>query len=193
MPKGRKENEWARSSFYDIKLENAIKANDATDNGTGEPGPRTTPRSRSSEEAKELVRLFSEVPTNTWNGLFNYIDNLRFHRHTCFATDSDRELSWNFMPLMDEKLGTIEFRRPPGAQTAKDAQKWVVFTVAFASASLEQGWEDQWRSRKEHGTVSELQAFIKQSLMRLGHNWQNALNPEESFVEILAEADLESN
>lgn len=29
--------------------------------------------------------------------------------------------------------------------------------------------------------------------MRLGHNWQNALNPEETFVEIPVEAEPESN
>lgn len=74
--------------------------------------------------------------------MFNYIENIKYKGQICLATNSDRTVSWNFMPLTDEKLGTIEFRRPPGAQTSKDAQKWVVFAVAFASASLEQGWED---------------------------------------------------
>lgn len=153
MPENRKSNTWAKS-FYDIELKNTTKTNQATNNGAIGLG---------SQLRRNLMDFFGEVPTKTWDGLFKHIDNLKSHGGVCLATNSDREVSWNFMPLMDEKLGTIEFRRPPGAQTAKDAQKWVVFAVAFASASLEQGGGsvaleegtcNRWRAPGVHQTGS---------------------------------------
>lgn len=64
MPKGRKNNTWAKSSFSNIELEKAITVN-ATDNGAGESGSQTTPQSELHSEAQKLMRFFGAVSTNT--------------------------------------------------------------------------------------------------------------------------------
>ncbi|KAK3295289.1 uncharacterized protein B0H64DRAFT_459234 [Chaetomium fimeti] len=193
MPEDRKENTWARSSFHDIKLEQAIRADKARANKPGALASHATPQSTLPVEARNLVRLFGEVTTKSWDHLFNWSDGLKLTQSICIGTGSDRFLSWNFMPLMDPR-GTIEFRRPPGAMTAESAQKWVIFAVAFASASFEDKWKDTWRHKKDHATVSELQEFIKTGLMRLGGEWEGVLDPMEIFVEVTSEAaPLESS
>ncbi|KAI1465084.1 uncharacterized protein F4812DRAFT_439479 [Daldinia caldariorum] len=44
--------------------------------------------------------------------------------------------AWNLQPSKDGKSGSIEFRRPPGVDTAKKAKHWIAFTMAFVWMSV---------------------------------------------------------
>ncbi|KAI0412559.1 hypothetical protein F5X98DRAFT_391827 [Xylaria grammica] len=62
----------------------------------------------------------------------------------------DRYYRWNFTNLLlvgsgepnklkERKIGTIEFRGPPGSPTADDAVKWADFATHFVWAAIEKG------------------------------------------------------
>ncbi|RWA09451.1 hypothetical protein EKO27_g5666 [Xylaria grammica] len=65
----------------------------------------------------------------------------------------DRYYRWNFTNLLllgsdepnklaERKIGTIEFRGPPGSPTAEDALKWADFATHFVWAATEKGSRD---------------------------------------------------
>jgi len=70
----------------------------------------------------------------------------------------DRYYRWNFNNLLimgtgepnklkERKIGTIEFRGPPGSATAKEAMKWVQFTTYFVWAAIEKGSEEYFKDQ----------------------------------------------
>ena len=83
---------------------------------------------------------------------------------------NDRYWGWNFNNLLlmgqsesykESKIGTVEFRRPPGSRTLADALKWVHFTTKFVWAATERGTQDYFRNLKGKPTKSELKDFMK--------------------------------
>lgn len=82
----------------------------------------------------------------------------------------DRYWGWNFNNLLlmgqsesyeESKIGTVEFRRPPGSPTLAAALKWLHFTTRFVWAATERGSKDYFRSLKGKPTKSELKDFMK--------------------------------
>ncbi|KAL6707611.1 hypothetical protein ACN47E_003961 [Coniothyrium glycines] len=43
---------------------------------------------------------------------------------------------WNFMPLIKDSMGTIEFRQPPGSSNSAAAKLWVTFAASFIQGAV---------------------------------------------------------
>ena len=76
---------------------------------------------------------------STWRGhqaAFNYIDNSARDNIIDFVCP-DKYRAWNFLPSKQGGPGSIEFRRPPGVVTAKQAKHWIAFTMAFIEMAMQ--------------------------------------------------------
>lgn len=76
---------------------------------------------------------------STWRGhqvAFDYIDNAARDDIIDFVCP-DKYRSWNFLPSKQGGPGSIEFRRPPGVVTAKQAKHWIAFTMAFIEMAMQ--------------------------------------------------------
>ncbi|KAK4099070.1 hypothetical protein N658DRAFT_488032 [Parathielavia hyrcaniae] len=93
--------------------------------------------------------------------------------------DERRYLSWNFENVT-APCGTIEFRRPPGVNSAPKAIHWAAFALGFVSMAQAYDWASI-APLTTLGSVAELQSFITQGLERLGPTYSDALS--EPIVE----------
>ena len=49
----------------------------------------------------------------------------------------DKYRAWNLLPCKEDGFGSIEFCRPRGVVNAKQAKRWIVFTMAFVNMAIE--------------------------------------------------------
>ncbi|KAM7187543.1 hypothetical protein V8F33_011190 [Rhypophila sp. PSN 637] len=74
-----------------------------------------------------------------------------------------RYVGWNFQHVTD-KCGTIEFRRPPGVDTADDALYWICFTVGFVSQAIRTDWNDKRYDKAGKPGAGDLDDFVRSGL-----------------------------
>ncbi|RYP76041.1 hypothetical protein DL769_003698 [Monosporascus sp. CRB-8-3] len=146
MPADRKNNEWAMSNFL---APNTLKA---------------------------VKDAYAAVPRAGWVPLFALYDKIRMvqniHRE---LHGSDRYMSWNFSNVTDE-CGTIEFRRPPGVDSAVKARHWAGFALAFIAQGMATDWRDMSStSLKFHVPVPYLARFVDSGEKRLESASRGAL------------------
>ena len=178
MPPSRKLTPWARSSFRQITR------------WTDPAEVRLLPALSST--SKDLAASFHKVTTGekTWKHLFDHFESKIKRNESIPHVFDDRNVSMNFLPINNGICGTVEFRRPPGVETAQDAQKWAAFALAFMSASLTPAWAADAKARSstnKNATVAELQTFLQQGLTHLAgatgiKDWKSVMVPK-SFVE----------
>ncbi|PWO21329.1 GPI ethanolamine phosphate transferase 3, partial [Pyrenophora tritici-repentis] len=48
----------------------------------------------------------------------------------------DYPFRWNFTPLLEDDIGTVEFLQPPQSLSAKDTKRWVTLAASFVQAAL---------------------------------------------------------
>ena len=88
-----------------------------------------------------------------------------------FVNPEDRYWGWNFNNLLlmgqneptkakERKIGTVEFRRPPGSETADDVLKWVRFTTRFVWQSIEVGSKEYLQKLQVQPTKSDFTKFM---------------------------------
>ncbi|KAM7200877.1 hypothetical protein V8F20_005119 [Naviculisporaceae sp. PSN 640] len=77
-----------------------------------------------------------------------------------------RYVSWNFQHV-DDPCGTVEFRRPPGVSSAKDALHWIAFTFGFVSEAIKTDWD----ANEYNGTAvqdfTKLDQFVRRGITRI--------------------------
>ncbi|KAK0744385.1 hypothetical protein B0T21DRAFT_357744 [Apiosordaria backusii] len=157
MPAERKQNAFALSSF------------------TGVPPPDDREAIRLFDEPKrlKLQNLYGMVPTAGWGPLFKHLEQITSRvkfRHNC---DLSRLRSFNFSPLLDDNCLTIEFRRPPGADTAAKATKWAAFALCFFAAAIDPSWnahtsKPSLRNSKSLPSLKDFQSFLERGRAVLG-------------------------
>ena len=166
MPADRKENEWAVSNVV----------------------------GRGAGVSQKLRRSYSLVPAQTWARLFKLLDKVTPGTvHGLLASDS-RYLSWNFEHITQD-CGTVEFRRPPGVDSARKASHWAAFALGFVAQAMDS--ETDWarlEALKTVGSVEELRTFVTQGLERLGTTCSGALNvvrEDPSPPDVLTQEELD--
>lgn len=65
-------------------------------------------------------------------GLMNPLEN-NYNRQDLF----DRTFAWNFKNLLPGGTGTVEYRRPPGVQSANPCVDWVKLAITFVRAAIQ--------------------------------------------------------
>jgi hypothetical protein len=147
MPAERKDNPWATSNVA----------------------------GRGSKVNQKLRRTYSQVPTKSWAQLFTLLNKVTPKLvYSLLSGDCDRRyLSWNFENVT-ESCGTVEFRRPPGVDSAAKAIHWAAFTLGFVARALAVDWAP-FESLNTLGSVGELERFIAQGLLVLGPSTADSL------------------
>ncbi|KAL2138087.1 hypothetical protein VTI28DRAFT_7492 [Corynascus sepedonium] len=118
---------------------------------------------------QKLKKAYSLVPTQSWVHLFKLFDKAVTPKHVhqlLSGNYESRYVSWNFENVT-QPCGTVEFRRPPGADSAAKAIHWAAFTLGFVARALATDWAP-FASLKTVGSVSYLEQFITQGLQNLG-------------------------
>ena len=82
---------------------------------------------------------YSAVNQKSWGPLFAIIDKVKSTGAVNIELAGNRYMSWNFGNLADQ-CGTVEFRRPPGVDSADKAMYWVAFTLGFVAGALSTQW-----------------------------------------------------
>lgn len=111
--------------------------------------------------------LHGKVPEASWTPLFRSFDEAKTKDQLLRDLISTRCLSWNFKHILS-KCGTVEFRRPPGVQTAQEAIKWTAFAIAYIAHAV---WLQDWnrvRATKTYPSTNELRAAIAAGLGKVG-------------------------
>lgn len=117
---------------------------------------------------------FQAVSTQSWTPLFQILDKICPENIYDIMYSYGKQIAWNFRNLLHE--GTIEFRRPPGVDSARGAKHWAAFVLALFSAAVSTEWNEATiQERLGHPTVSELHRFLNAGLRRLGDTCQGAL------------------
>ncbi|KAM0805111.1 putative amidoligase enzyme-domain-containing protein [Usnea florida] len=101
---------------------------------------------------KALIHLMNAKDEYSW----------QFHESTGESAGTERCYGFNFENLMEGKIGTIEFRRPPCVTNYLDCVMWVEFGASFMQAAMQFGTSaDQLQI---HGPdVAGLAAFVGQA------------------------------
>jgi len=118
---------------------------------------------------QKLKKAYSLVPTQSWVHLFKLFDKAVTPKHVhqlLSGNYESRYVSRNFENVT-QPCGTVEFRRPPGADSAAKAIHWAAFTLGFVARALATDWAP-FASLKTVGSVSYLEQFITQGLQNLG-------------------------
>ncbi|KAK0654171.1 hypothetical protein QBC41DRAFT_351543 [Cercophora samala] len=150
MPAERKQNAFALSSFTGLPPADDQDANDRFN----EPKMRT------------LRSLYHDVPAAGWGPLFQHLEKVRNGISFRQNWDLYRLRSFNFSPLLDENCLTIEFRRPPGVDTAAKATKWTSVALCFFASAIDSAWNVQTsgpplRDSKSRPTLKEFKTFLE--------------------------------
>lgn len=156
MPAERKATPWAYSSSNPPDL-----AGDRTEHQV-------------IKKLSQGIQDFNQVPTRGWQQVFQRFDRMKM-RQMVFAefNGGSRYQSWNFAHLVDQ-CGTVEFRRPPGVRSAREATKWVALALGCVRASLSFDWTAKGRVQ-HHANVADFTKFVKSGLEALGRYIDNAL------------------
>jgi hypothetical protein len=182
MPASRKQAPWARSNFREISR--------SPDDPSDSKGDRLNPWALSKAE-KELVTFFNNMKKSKkpWAHLFQHFDTKVKENEDIKSLADTRHVSMNFLAI-NASCGTVEFRRPPGVKTAKEAERWVAFALGFISAALDpkSGFVKQWSSQKTDATVADLQKFIGHGLVRLA-----SLTSKESWKQVVKSTSFEED
>ncbi|KAK4194107.1 putative amidoligase enzyme-domain-containing protein [Triangularia verruculosa] len=151
MPADRKENTWARSNFMP---ERPVKGDTSSSNQSVNP---------------KIKRYYSLVQTQSFSQLWKYFDKVTSNQVHSFmantAGNNSRYLSWNFENIT-QQCGTLEFRRPPAADTAEKANHWIAFALGFVAQAIAADWKAV-ESQKRGGGVAELRAHVVRGLQGL--------------------------
>ncbi|KAI0834477.1 hypothetical protein F5Y06DRAFT_300582 [Hypoxylon sp. FL0890] len=67
--------------------------------------------------------------------IFKTIDTLDRDEIVDFISPA-KSFAWNFQPSKEGRSGSIEFRRPPGVDSAKKTKHWVAFAMSFIWMSM---------------------------------------------------------
>ncbi|KAL3428490.1 swim zinc finger domain protein [Phlyctema vagabunda] len=125
------------------------------------------------EDAPKAWRdAYLKVPTATWKPLFSEFEKIKMRQRVYADTGSNRYMSWNFSNI-EATCGTIEFRRPPGVQSAAEAKHWASFALGFISQALVSDL-DALRNSKNYATVKQLEDFVRGGASRLERLSQGA-------------------
>ncbi|KAK4248642.1 hypothetical protein C7999DRAFT_13395 [Corynascus novoguineensis] len=124
---------------------------------------------------QKLKKAYSLLPAQSWKYLFELFDKTVTPKHVYQLLSGNYEsryVSWNFENVT-QPCGTVEFRRPPGADSAAKAIHWAGFTLGFVARALAMDWAP-FVSLKTVGSVTDLEQFIIQGLQKLGPTSQPA-------------------
>lgn len=123
---------------------------------------------RASEStSRKVTDLYKKVTKNGFGPLFGYVDSQgtrNFHQAISGSSNA-RYQSWNFEHVATPR-GTIEFRRPPGLDSGRDAVFWVGFALAFIAKAMTTDY-GVLGTRKTPGTVEELKEAIEDGVRAL--------------------------
>ena len=130
---------------------------------------------RSPSVNEKLKRAYTLVPAHSWAYIFKLLDKTTpKHVHDMLSGGwRSRYCSWNFENVM-EACGTIEFRRPPGADSPDRSIHWTAFTLGFVARALATDWAP-YASLKTVGSVADLERFILGGISTLGPTMNGAL------------------
>ncbi|KAI0104179.1 putative amidoligase enzyme-domain-containing protein [Nemania sp. FL0031] len=113
-----------------------------------------------------LKTAYESVPSASWKPLFSIFDKVKLKPMAYICLGENRSVSWNFANVM-AACGTVEFRRPPGVKTAKEARFWAAFTLGFVRNSLDTDWAP-FNSVVSYLNVKDLENFIRTGALTLG-------------------------
>ncbi|KAI1170624.1 hypothetical protein F4777DRAFT_583719 [Nemania sp. FL0916] len=175
-------------SFYDEPITRIMPA-DRKNNQWAQSslqGPKARP---------ELKTAYSSVPSASWMPLFAIFDQVTMRPMVYLCFGQDRYVSWNFAHVTDA-CGSVEFRRPPGVNSAKDAEFWIAFTLGFVQNSFETDW-DTLKNQSYYPSVGQLSDFAQAGVRRLGPSAAAALRrrlieEDTSPATVYSKAELES-
>ncbi|KAM7219064.1 hypothetical protein V8F06_005502 [Rhypophila decipiens] len=157
LPLHRKASTWAASNCADIR------------------NPMLKDKPMNESVNKNLVAAYKSVSQKGWKiGLFDsYFGKGQVTLHSVYSLMSgstnldngrrSRYVGWNFQHVTD-KCGTIEFRRPPGVDTADDALYWICFTVGFVSQAIRTDWNDKRYDKVGKLGTGDLDDFVRSGL-----------------------------
>ncbi|KAK4251737.1 putative amidoligase enzyme-domain-containing protein [Corynascus novoguineensis] len=127
--------------------------------------------------SNKLKRAYTLVPAHSWAYIFKLLDKTTpKHVHGMLSGGwrwRSRYCSWNFENVT-EACGTIEFRRPPGADSPDSSIHWAAFTLGFVARALATDWAP-YASLKTVGSVADLERFILGGISTLGPTMNGAL------------------
>ncbi|KAH6661398.1 hypothetical protein BKA67DRAFT_531451 [Truncatella angustata] len=87
--------------------------------------------------------IYRPTPTSrrSRKPLFFILEKIKMKPMVYREMGQDKYQSWNFGHLTNQ-CGNIEFRRPPGVQTAADAKPWTAYTLSFINMAITMsiGW-----------------------------------------------------
>ena len=128
----------------------------------------------SREAPRDLYNAYAQVPYASWGPLFQRIDGIKMKQLVFRALGENRNMSWNFGNITSQ-CGTVEFRRPPGVQSAAAAKHWAAFTLSFIAQAMSEDWSQK-QSAKEYPKVQRLLLFLVDGVNKLERASKNALN-----------------
>ncbi|KAI1177111.1 putative amidoligase enzyme-domain-containing protein [Nemania sp. FL0916] len=137
--------------------------------------PWAMPNFQSERAPAFWEKKYADVSAQTWAPLFSIFDAITQIGTPHMEMSRYRYTSWNFSYLATQ-CGTIEFRRPPSAQTESVARHWIGVALGFISQALNTDF-NQYTSSKTHPSVQELLGFLAQGTARLDLLSQRCLDP----------------
>lgn len=138
---------------------------------------KANPWAQSNVEKFPAWRTASlQVPQKRWAPLFDSFDKHKMIAQLLLSIPTDRYVAWNFLNL-NATCGTIEFRRPPGVQSSKEAKHWAAVALGFVANATElQDWNAV-KLTNTHPSSNSLRSAITRGTERLGQSLQGALRP----------------
>ncbi|TWU71855.1 hypothetical protein ED733_003304 [Metarhizium rileyi] len=109
--------------------------------------------------------LYNKISSDTWAPLFDALDEVRFLPLVPLEIFTTKHQSWNFKHLRSE-CGTLEFRRPPGVETAEEAIYWAAFALGFIKGAMTCDWSIK-KMSKAHADSKALKSFVHDGLSQL--------------------------
>ncbi|POR38150.1 Uncharacterized protein TPAR_01664 [Tolypocladium paradoxum] len=138
--------------------------------------PWATSNMVSEKTAKNVRDAHAAVRHSSWGPLFRIFDEVKAKAQIPLQLFNDKFIAWNFKNLTG--CGTVEFRRPPGVQTAEAARFWTGLTLAFVRQAMDTKW-DSYQTSRSHPTVEHLREFISRGFTKLERTCQGALDVRE--------------
>lgn len=133
-----------------------------------------------------IQEAYKTVATGSWALLFGLLDGSITRADVCSTLQMsyNKLCAWNFVNICSPGgHGTVEFRRPPGVDSAQKAVHWAAFVLGLFAESLALDWaEGGFDEKFSQPSVVDMRSFIAGGLRRLGSNCEGAL-VEEWVVE----------
>ena len=136
------------------------------------------------QDLKVIQKTYEDVPTGSWGPLFRLLDTIQAVDVCKTIQHNNKAAGWNFLNICtSDGHGTVEFRRPPGADSARKAIHWTAIVLGLFSESLAFDWSSGGFDDKfSQPGVEDLRKFVASGLQKLGSNCEGAL-VEEWVVE----------